>query len=115
MGVFSLVDLFPMSTVASALYLPTLAGHLESETERRSVMYNSLRPHGLYSPQNSPDQNTGVGSLSLPGDLPNPGIEPRSSVYGVLSKILYLPFRTLQNVALFPFFALVPTLSYNLT
>ena len=30
-----------------------------------SVMSNSLRPHGLYSPQNSPDQNTGVGSLSL--------------------------------------------------
>ena len=28
-------------------------------------MSNSLRPHGLYSPQNSPGQNTGVGSLSL--------------------------------------------------
>ena len=36
-------------------------------------------PHGLYSPRNSPGQNTGVGSLipSL-GDLPNPGIKPRS-------------------------------------
>ena len=35
---------------------------------------------GLYSPWNSPGQITGVGSLSLtsPGDLPNPGIEPRS-------------------------------------
>ena len=32
-----------------------------------------------YSPQNSPGQNTGVGSLSLlQGNLPNPGIEPRS-------------------------------------
>ena len=32
-----------------------------------------------YSPWNSPGQNTGVGSLSIsPGDLPNPGIEPRS-------------------------------------
>ena len=29
---------------------------------------------------NSPAQNTGVGSLSLPGDLPNPGIKPRSSL-----------------------------------
>jgi len=30
-------------------------------------------------PWNSPGQNTGVGSLSLPsGDLPNPGIKPRS-------------------------------------
>jgi len=26
---------------------------------------DSLRPHGLYSPWNSPGQNTGVGSLSL--------------------------------------------------
>ena len=25
----------------------------------------TLRPHGLYSPWNSPSQNTGVGSLSL--------------------------------------------------
>ena len=25
----------------------------------------TLRPHGLYSPWNSPGQNTGVGSLSL--------------------------------------------------
>ena len=30
-----------------------------------SVMSNSLRPHGLYSPWNSPGQNAGVGSLSL--------------------------------------------------
>ena len=29
------------------------------------VMSNSLQPHELYSPWNSPDQNTGVGSLSL--------------------------------------------------
>ena len=28
-------------------------------------MSDSLRPHGLYSPWNSPDQNTGVGRLSL--------------------------------------------------
>ena len=28
-------------------------------------MSNSLRPHGLYSPWNSPGQNTVVGSLSL--------------------------------------------------
>ena len=30
-----------------------------------SVMSNSLQPHWLYSPWNSPDQNTRVGSLSL--------------------------------------------------
>ena len=37
---------------------------VKSESESRS-MSNSLRPHGLYSPWNSPGQNTGVGSLSL--------------------------------------------------
>ena len=30
-----------------------------------SVMSDSLQPHGLYSPWNSPDNNTGVGSCSL--------------------------------------------------
>ena len=33
--------------------------------ESRSVVSDSLRPHGLYSPWNSPGQNTGVGGLSL--------------------------------------------------
>ena len=36
-----------------------------SESENCSVMSDSLWPHGLYSPSNSPGQNTGVGSLSL--------------------------------------------------
>ena len=36
-----------------------------SESEIGSVMSESLRPHGLYSPWNSPGQNTGVGSCSL--------------------------------------------------
>ena len=36
-----------------------------SESERHSVVSDSLRPHGLYSPGNSPGQNTGVGSLSF--------------------------------------------------
>ena len=35
------------------------------ESESRSVVSDSLQPHGLYSPWNSPGQNTGVGSLSL--------------------------------------------------
>ena len=42
-------------------------------------MSDSLRPQGLYSPWDSPGQNTGVGRLSLlQGDPPNPGIKPRS-------------------------------------
>ena len=31
----------------------------------KSVMSDSLQPYGLYSPWNSPGQNTGVGSFSL--------------------------------------------------
>ena len=54
-------------------------GYLQSESESCSVMSDSLWPHRLYSPWNSPGQNIGAGSLSLlQGDLPNPGIEPRS-------------------------------------
>ena len=34
-------------------------------SESGSVVSDSLRPHGLYSPWNSPAQNTGLDSLSL--------------------------------------------------
>ena len=36
-----------------------------SECESRSVVSDSLQPHGLHSPWNSPGQSTGVGILSL--------------------------------------------------
>ena len=36
-----------------------------SESLSHSVVSDSLQPHGLYIPWNSPGQNTGVGSLSL--------------------------------------------------
>ena len=40
-------------------------------------MSNSLRSHALYSPWNSPGQNTGVGSLSLlQGIFPTQGLNP---------------------------------------
>ena len=40
-------------------------------------MSDSLRPHGLYSPQNSPGQNPGVGSLSLlQGAFSTQGLNP---------------------------------------
>ena len=45
--------------------LSTWAYENESESEIRSVTSDSLRPHRLYSPWNSPGQNTGVDSLSL--------------------------------------------------
>ena len=42
-----------------------------------SVMSNSLWPHVLYSPRNSPGQNTRVGSLSLlQGIFPTQGSNP---------------------------------------
>ena len=50
----------------------------------RSVMSDSLQPHGLsparlLCPWNSPGKNTGVGSHALlQGNLPDPGIEPGS-------------------------------------
>ena len=46
-------------------------------TESHSVMSDSLWPHGLYSPWNSPGQNTGVGSCSLlQGIFPTQGLNP---------------------------------------
>ena len=42
-----------------------------------SVASDSLQPHGLYSPWNSPGQNTGVGSRSLlQGIFPTQGSNP---------------------------------------
>ena len=48
-----------------------------SESESRSVMTDSWQTLGLYSPWNSPGQNTGVGSLSLlQGIFPTQGLNP---------------------------------------
>ena len=57
------------------------------ESESCSVMFNSSQPHGLYSPWDSPGQNTGVGSLSLLQQIfPTQGLKPRSPHCG---RILY--------------------------
>ena len=46
-----------------------------SESESHSVVSDSLQPHGLYSPWDSPGQNTGMGSLSLlQGIFPTQGL-----------------------------------------
>ena len=48
-----------------------------SEIQSCSVVPNSLQPHGLYNPWNSPGQNTGVGNLSLlQGICPTQGSNP---------------------------------------
>ena len=50
---------------------------LYSETESHSVVSDSLWCHELYSPWNSPGQNTGVGSLSLLQEIfPTQGLNP---------------------------------------
>ena len=58
----------------------SLRPHLERdrlESESYSVGSDSLRPHGLHSPCNSPGQNTGAGSLSLlQGIFPTQGLNP---------------------------------------
>ena len=47
------------------------------ESESRSVVSDSLQPHGLYSPWNSPSQNMGLHSLSLlQGIFPTQGSNP---------------------------------------
>ena len=48
--------------------------------ESRSVVSDSLRPHGLHSPWNSPGQNTGVDSHSLlQGIFPTQGLNQPGS------------------------------------
>ena len=45
--------------------------------ETHSVVSDSLQPHRLYSPWNSPGKNTGVGNLSLlQGIFPTQGSNP---------------------------------------
>ena len=47
------------------------------ESENHSVVPDSLQLHGLYSPWNSPGQNTGVGRLPLlKGIFPTQGLNP---------------------------------------
>ena len=47
------------------------------DSESWSVVSDSLQPYGLYSPWNSPGQDTGVGSLSLlQGIFPTQGLNP---------------------------------------
>ena len=64
----------------------------QSESESRSVVSDSLQPHGLYSPWNSP------------GDLANPGIEPRSLTLQADSKPAEPQGKPLDRYQKYPFF-----------
>ena len=76
-------DIWDIFAISLSWYLPNdwwRIYHVKlrvGESESHSVMCNSLWPRGLYSPWNSPGQNTGVGSLSLlQGIVPTQGSNP---------------------------------------
>ena len=51
--------------------------HPDCESESCSVVSDSFQPHELYSPWNSPGQNSGDGNLSLlQGIFPTQGLNP---------------------------------------
>ena len=55
-----------LAIIKELLYLKVMeADNIPVSHESRSVMSDSLRPHGLYSPWNSLGQNTRVGSYFL--------------------------------------------------
>ena len=71
------VACLPVLQVSGHKPMQSLKGMKESQS--CSVVSDSLRPHGLYSPWNSLSQNTGMGSLSLlqeifPTQGSNPGL-----------------------------------------
>ena len=66
-----------LMTWGRTLYIHAIARSSQSESESCSVMSDSLQLHGLYSPWNSPGQNTGVGTHSLlRGIFPTQGSNP---------------------------------------
>ena len=71
------IEFFTLSPHVYVYKSPTCnKGLMKKKSECLSVLSNSWKSHGLFSPGSSPGQNTGVGSFfPSPGDLPNPGIE----------------------------------------
>ena len=70
-------NLTRVSCIADRFFTTWVRREAPSESESHSVVFDSLWPHGLYSPWNSPGQNTGVGSLSLLQEIfPTQGLNP---------------------------------------
>ena len=100
---------------------------ISCESESHSVVSDSLRPHELYSPWNSPGQNTEVGSLSLlqgmfPTQGSNPGLshcrrilnQSSSSIYGVYVHKVCPHCKANRNCLLLCYFFLQGTLELEL-
>ena len=51
---------------------------MDRASESRSVVSDSLRPHGIQSMEFSRQEHWSGQPFPSPGDLPNPGIKPRS-------------------------------------
>ena len=58
-------DSYSIFCVCIYIYIYIRISYLRKQSESRSLMSDSLQPHGLYRPWNSLGQNTGVSSLSL--------------------------------------------------
>ena len=83
------VDSPPSATLRAptSAHVSSVSDSVGSESERSSVVSDSLRPHRLYSPWSSPGQNTGMDSLSLlQGIFPTQGSNPGLLHWG---QILY--------------------------
>ena len=57
--------------------------------ESHSVVSNSLQPHGLYISLEFSRPEYWSGYFLSPGELPNPGIEPRSPTLQILYQLSY--------------------------
>ena len=61
----------------TSIFLLIFHSIIISERESCSVMSDSVQPHGVYCPWNSPGLNTGVNTLSLlQGIFPTQGLSP---------------------------------------
>ena len=71
------IDLCQCISIEIWLFLASPIICFFSTTQSEKVVSDSLPPHGLYSPWDSPGQNTGVGSHSLlQGIFPTQGLNP---------------------------------------
>ena len=67
---------YPAGEQMRTNYILPLKSHEAKRSGIHSVMSNSLWPHGLSMEFSRPEYWSGY-SFDFPGDLPNPGIEPR--------------------------------------
>ena len=73
------ITISPVNFLKAKIIFYLLYPQTTCESESRSVVSNSLGPHGLYNPWNPLGQNTGLGSQSLlqgifPTQELNPGL-----------------------------------------